>query len=127
MEGLLGLVIIAIIAAFYFIPTIVAASSNKRNTGAIFVLNLFLGWTFLGWVAALVWAVADERSALPQTEPLSPRAPSAASVPDVSPRATPATWKAMPAPVYSYPQSSESSLNGRQGRLRKSPQEPTSP
>lgn len=44
--------------ALYFIPTFVA--SGKRNTGAIFLLNLFLGWTFIGWVAALVWAATDE-------------------------------------------------------------------
>jgi len=29
---------------------------NNNNTHAIFVLNLFLGWTFIGWVLALVWA-----------------------------------------------------------------------
>jgi len=40
----------------YPIPTIVAKIRRKRNIKAIFVLNLFLGWTFLGWVAALIWA-----------------------------------------------------------------------
>lgn len=38
----------------YFIPSMVA--KNKRDFGPIFVLNLFLGWTFVGWVIALVWA-----------------------------------------------------------------------
>ena len=28
---------------------------------AIFVLNLFLGWTLLGWVGALVWAATAVR------------------------------------------------------------------
>lgn len=41
----------------YFFPTIVAAKRQHRSAGAVFVLNLFLGWTFLGWVAALVWAL----------------------------------------------------------------------
>lgn len=55
------MVIIYIIAGFlvYFIPTL--ASSGKKHSNGIFVLNLFLGWTFLGWVAALVWAVADDK------------------------------------------------------------------
>lgn len=43
-----------LIFAFYFFPTIVASSRNHHSTGAIFVLNLLLGWTFLFWVLALV-------------------------------------------------------------------------
>lgn len=30
---------------------------KKRNAGAIFVLNLLLGWTVIGWIVALVWAL----------------------------------------------------------------------
>ena len=41
----------------YFLPTLVAVSRGHRNLLAVFVLNLFLGWTILGWIAALVWAV----------------------------------------------------------------------
>jgi hypothetical protein len=51
-----GLFVILSIA-IYFIPTLVAMSRHKRNAGAIFALNLFLGWTLLGWVGALVWAL----------------------------------------------------------------------
>jgi cell division protein FtsX len=43
----------------YLIPSIVAISKRLKRAGAIFVLNLFLGWTLLGWVGALVWAVAE--------------------------------------------------------------------
>ena len=28
----------------------------KKNITAIFVLNIFFGWTLIGWVACLVWA-----------------------------------------------------------------------
>lgn len=42
--------------AIYFIPSAVAIGREHRNAGAIIVLNIFLGWTFLGWVVALVWA-----------------------------------------------------------------------
>jgi hypothetical protein len=41
---------------FYFLPSIVALARSKRNTLSIFLLNLFLGWTLIGWVVALVWA-----------------------------------------------------------------------
>jgi hypothetical protein len=41
----------------YFLPSFVAVASGHRNGGAIFLLNLFLGWTVLGWIGAVVWAV----------------------------------------------------------------------
>jgi len=42
----------------YFVPSIVGR--HKANALAIFVCNLFLGWTFLGWVLALVWACTKD-------------------------------------------------------------------
>src|SRR5580698_1838338 len=47
-------VLLLAIVGFYFLPTIVAG--RHPNSSAIFVLNLLLGWTFVGWVIALVWA-----------------------------------------------------------------------
>jgi len=44
----------------YFTPTFVAYHRRKRNSGAIFALNLFLGWTLLGWVISLVWALTKD-------------------------------------------------------------------
>jgi hypothetical protein len=40
----------------YMFPAVLAMCMAHRNAGAIFVLNLFLGWTFIGWVISLVWA-----------------------------------------------------------------------
>jgi hypothetical protein len=40
----------------YFLPSIIAVARQKRNTLSIFLLNLFLGWTLIGWVLALVWS-----------------------------------------------------------------------
>jgi hypothetical protein len=48
----------------YFLPAIIA--HNKRNAGAILILNLLTGWTVVGWVIALVWALSDE----PQFRPV---------------------------------------------------------
>ncbi|MBP1222850.1 superinfection immunity protein [Flavobacterium sp. 1355] len=42
--------------AIYFLPTLIAVSRKKTNRTAITLLNFFLGWTFIGWIAALVWA-----------------------------------------------------------------------
>jgi len=43
----------------YFIPSIVAFSKNRHNKSAVLVLNIFLGWSFIGWIVALVWAVSN--------------------------------------------------------------------
>lgn len=44
------------VVVLYFLPTIVALNKKRSNTSAIFVLNFFLGWTFIAWVVALTWA-----------------------------------------------------------------------
>lgn len=51
----------AVLLAAYFLPTIIGAVSRHRQVAAIFALNLFLGWTLLGWVLALVWAMMDDK------------------------------------------------------------------
>ena len=48
---------ILFIVLIYFLPFIVAIARKHLDSTAIFVLNLFLGWTFIGWVIALIWAV----------------------------------------------------------------------
>jgi hypothetical protein len=44
----------------YFLPTIIAALKSKRDTVAILLLNLFLGWSVIGWIVALVWAAKND-------------------------------------------------------------------
>jgi Superinfection immunity protein len=44
----------------YFLPSIMAFARSKRDLLAIFLLNLFLGWTVIGWVVSLVWAVKTD-------------------------------------------------------------------
>jgi Superinfection immunity protein len=48
--------IIGIAMAIYFLPAIVAGFRKHHNAAAILILNFFLGWTGLGWIAALVWS-----------------------------------------------------------------------
>ena len=49
------------LAIIYFLPTIVAERKKKTNLNSIFVVNFFLGWTLLGWVIALAWALATDK------------------------------------------------------------------
>jgi len=61
------LILIGISLAIYFIPTIVAYNRKHKHLMAIFFTNLFLGWTFLGWVAALVWSCMNTVRSVPVT------------------------------------------------------------
>ncbi len=55
-----GIGVIVLFLLFYFLPTIIAMLSGKLNILAILALNLFLGWTFVGWIIALVWALTND-------------------------------------------------------------------
>jgi Superinfection immunity protein len=44
----------------YFLPSLIALIRSKRDILAIFLLNLFLGWSVIGWIIALVWAVKQD-------------------------------------------------------------------
>ena len=59
MEGGIALVILLIV---YFLPSFVALRRKKSNGNAILVLNLLLGWTLVGWVVSLVWAVSVDKN-----------------------------------------------------------------
>lgn len=48
--------------ALYFAPGIVAATRSHPNRMPIFLLDLFLGWTLIGWVGALVWAYSGTQA-----------------------------------------------------------------
>jgi hypothetical protein len=57
--------LIVFVFAIYWLPTIVAYRSGRRNTVSIGVLNFFLGWTFIGWVIAFIWAFKEDEAMLP--------------------------------------------------------------
>jgi len=50
------LILLTILTLGYTLPWLVAHWREHKNTAAIAVLNILTGWTFIGWVAALVWA-----------------------------------------------------------------------
>ena len=54
----LGLMVMGLGLLLYFLPTVLAWS--KRDRASILVVNLFLGWTLVGWVVALAWALKHE-------------------------------------------------------------------
>jgi Superinfection immunity protein len=67
------LIVVSLALAAYFLPSIVAAARKHRNTTAIFFLNLLLGWSGIGWVGALIWALTNPYSATVVVNPTSPQ------------------------------------------------------
>lgn len=41
----------------YFLPGIVASLRCHQNRIAIWVLDLILGWTGVGWIVVMIWAL----------------------------------------------------------------------
>jgi len=48
--GLVGL-------ALYFLPTIIVLARRKKNVLGPILVNVLLGWTVVGWIVALIWAL----------------------------------------------------------------------
>jgi ABC-type tungstate transport system substrate-binding protein len=51
-----SIIVMILILVCVLLPTVIAYSEKKKNWNAIFALNLFLGWTVIGWIVAIVWA-----------------------------------------------------------------------
>jgi len=63
-----------VLIALYFLPTIIASGRHAYERGAIAMVNLFFGWTFLGWIVALIWAItAQAPYGYPVRPPYPPR------------------------------------------------------
>ena len=54
--------VVAILTLGYMLPWAVAATRGKINSGAIFWLNLLLGWTVVGWIIALVMSFSAHQA-----------------------------------------------------------------
>ena len=64
----------------YFLPAFLAR--NKPDFTSILILNILAGWTFIGWIIALVWALSSGRQqqvAAPAQSTASPQPPTAGS------------------------------------------------
>ena len=70
MHWIIVALILIVSVTINFIPTIVAFARQHHRRIWIFVLNLFLGWTGIGWVIALIWALtAPQPAAAPPSPP----------------------------------------------------------
>ncbi|PSI98197.1 hypothetical protein C6400_20250 [Klebsiella michiganensis] len=51
-----NIIVLIFAIIIYVLPGVIASSREHKNSTAIWVLNIVLGWSFLGWMAALVWS-----------------------------------------------------------------------
>ncbi|MEM8608412.1 MAG: superinfection immunity protein [Myxococcota bacterium] len=61
METFYAIWIVVMSAMFYMLPAMVAHSRKAEDVRTVFYLNLFLGWTVIGWWVALVIAAMKPR------------------------------------------------------------------
>lgn len=43
----------------YILPAMIASGRKHNNAAAICTLNLLLGWTVVGWITSLIWALTN--------------------------------------------------------------------
>jgi hypothetical protein len=43
----------------YMVPTLTAIVRKHEKVGLIGLLNVLVGWTVIGWIAAMVWTFSD--------------------------------------------------------------------
>lgn len=63
----LGLFMLLVLLIGYFLPGLVASMRGHSNQNMIAVLNLFLGWTVIGWFVLLILAFVGESKAQRET------------------------------------------------------------
>jgi len=61
MGGVIHSSTLLVVLVLYFLPSVVAVARKTTHQGSVVVINVFLGWTFVGWVVALAMACRTNR------------------------------------------------------------------
>jgi hypothetical protein len=57
----------------YFLPVLIGYARHHRYSSLIGALNLVIGWTGLGWLACLLWAINRDIREFPERQPVHER------------------------------------------------------
>ena len=68
VSGASLLALVGFCGVVYFVPTFIVCKKKSKHAAAVAALNVLLGWTLIGWVGALIWAVAE-----PEMSPIQPK------------------------------------------------------
>lgn len=58
-----GVMFLLLFLSFYisFLPSIIAFRRDHPSRIAILLVNIFLSWTGIAWIVALVWAISHQK------------------------------------------------------------------
>lgn len=59
MSAIGAIIVILLIVAAYLAPSVIAVTRDIPNKYSVVVINILLGWTFIGWVVALAMSARD--------------------------------------------------------------------
>lgn len=59
--AILFVILILFAVFFYFLPIFISQQRGVEKKSLIVIVNLFFGWTILGWFAALIMACTYEQ------------------------------------------------------------------
>ena len=49
------------LAATYLLPTLIAIARKHPDRLPLILVNIFAGWTLLGWAVCMIWAIFGGR------------------------------------------------------------------
>lgn len=53
---ILGVILLLLV----FLPTVIAFNKEHKYSWVILFINVFFGFTFIGWSVALIWSIAGD-------------------------------------------------------------------
>lgn len=56
----MGYFLLSILLIIYLLPALQAYNRRHRNRASILIINVLLGWTFVGWAITLAWAYSKD-------------------------------------------------------------------
>lgn len=55
------ILLLMVVTALYFLPSIIAVVQDRRNMVAIIFFNILLGWIPLLWIVAFIWSLIEDK------------------------------------------------------------------
>ena len=56
MDNTTTVIVLILVLVIYMLPTLIAYSREHPWRAEVAVVNIFLGWTLIGWIVVFLWA-----------------------------------------------------------------------